>query len=207
MAELEQRLFWRPRAKVPLADRVFQFAQGALALKEIEYLGATQSGTLPQRIGGLIEHILGGLERACGLCPRGLSVPERVKAVRRACLDCLEEAEGKPDRRAEVEGHLDDVFLVVQLFSYPGDYVAERPTVERLAETVDKFEEDVLGRPMARPRGVRTAVFQVGEPVDVSRFAAGPAAARRAARPLTDALERAVQGLLDEINLSPSRSA
>jgi Acyltransferase len=200
MAELERHLFWRPRAKYPLADRVFQFAQGALALKEIEYLGATQPGPLPRRIAGLTEHILGGLERAYGLCPRGPSVPERVKAVRRACLDRLEDAEGRPAERAEVETHLDDMFLVVQLFSYPGDYVAERPTMERLAETVDKFEEDVLGYPMARPRGVRTAVFQVGEPIDVGRFAGGPAAARRAAGPLTDALERAVQGLLDEMN-------
>src|SRR5262245_10346202 len=200
LAELEQRLFWRPQPKRPLADRVLRFAEGALALKEIEYLGATQPGPLPERITGLIEHVLGGVERVYGLRCRGDSIPERVKAVRRACLDRLERFAGQPERHAEVRGHLDDVFLVVQLFSYPGDYVAERPTIERLAETVDKFEEDVLGYAMARPRGERSAVFQVGEPIEVDQFANGSAQPRRAARPLTDAMERSVQVLLDEIN-------
>jgi hypothetical protein len=86
------------------------------------------------------------------------------------------------------------------LFSYPGDYVAERPTIERLAETVDKLEEDGLGFHMARGRGKRTAVFQVGEPIDVAKFAAGSATSRKAARPLTDAMEKSVQSMLDEIN-------
>jgi Acyltransferase len=200
LAELEQRLFWRPQPKRSLADRVLRFAEGALALKEIEHLGATQTGRLPERIAGLIGHILGGLERAYGLKARGDSVPERIKAVRRACLDRLGQIQGQAEQQAEVHQHLDDVFLVVQLFSYPGDYVAERPTIERLAETVDKFEEDVLGYPMARPRGQRSAVFQAGEPIDVGRFADGSTQPRRAARPLTDAMERSVQGLLDEIN-------
>ena len=200
MAELEQRLYLRTLPGRPLAERILRFAQAALALKEIEYLGETQPGPLPRRIAALIEHILGGLERAYGLAPRGQTVPERVKGVRRACLDRLEQDRGQAEREAEVGAHLDDVFLVVQLFSYPGDYVTERPTVERLAETVDKFEEDVLGYHMARGRGERSAVFQVGEPIDVGQFAAGAAQPRRAAGPLTEALERSVQAMLDELN-------
>lgn len=198
MTELEQRLYWRPQTKRPLSERLYQFAQGALALREIEYLGSTQSGDLPQRIAGLSEFILGNLERNYGVSPQRQSVPERVKGVRRACLDRLESAEGPA--KAEVHAHLDDVFLVVQLFSYPGDYVAERPTIERLAETVDKLEEDGLGYHMARGRGQRSAIFQVGEPIEVAKFAAGATQSRKAARPLTDAIEQAVQGMLDEIN-------
>jgi 1-acyl-sn-glycerol-3-phosphate acyltransferase len=196
MTDLERRLFLRPDPKQPLTDRIARFAQAALALKEIEYLGATQPGALRPRIAGLIEHVLGGLEKTYGLGPRGQSVPERVKAVRRACLDRHE----KDPAAAECQAHLDDVFLAVQLFSYPGDYVTERPTIERLAETIDKFEEDVMGHPMARERGERSAVFQVGEPIDVARFAAGATQPRRAAGPLTDAMEKAVQGLLDDLN-------
>ena len=151
-----------------------------------------------ERIAHLSGHVLGGVEQAYGLNPRGQTIPERVKAARRACLDRLTPAEGPGDPACAA--HLDDLFLVVQLFSYPGNYVAERPTIERLAETVDKLEEDGLGYHMARARGERTAVFQVGEPIDVAGFAAGAAQPRKAARPLTDALERAVQGMLDEIN-------
>jgi 1-acyl-sn-glycerol-3-phosphate acyltransferase len=200
MAELERRLYLRPLTGRPLAERVYRFAQAALALKEIEHLGGTQPGQLPQRIAALTEHVLGGLERTYGLAPRGQTVPERVKAVRRACLDRLEQVRGQAEREAEVAAHLDDVFLAVQLFSYPGDYIAERPSVERLAETVDKFEEDVLGYHMARARGERSAVFQVGEPIDVGQFVTGSAQPRKAAGPLTDALERSVQAMLDEIN-------
>jgi 1-acyl-sn-glycerol-3-phosphate acyltransferase len=198
MSELERRLYWRPQTDRPLAERVLRFAEGVLALKEIEYLGATRTGSLHDRIAHLSGHILGGVEAGCGLNPRGQSIPERVKAARRACLDRWAPADGPGDPACAA--HLDDLFLVVQLFSYPGDYLAEKPTVERLAETVDKLEEDALGYHMARARGERTAVFQVGEPIDVAGFAAGAAQPRKAARPLTDALERAVQGMLDEIN-------
>jgi hypothetical protein len=200
MAELERRLYWRLRPDRPAEERIYRFAQGALALKEIEYLGAMQPGSLPERIAALIEHVLSKPERAYGLTADGRPIPERVKAVRRACLERLDQVRGQADREAEVADHLDDVFRVVQLFSYPGDYVAERPTIERLAETIDKFEEDVLGYPMARRRGERSAVFQVGEPIDVSRFAAGCVQPRRATGPLTDALERSVQAMLDELN-------
>ena len=198
MDELERRLYWRPQTGRPLAERVLRFAEGILALKEIEYLGATRAGSLHERIAHLSGHILGGVEQAYGLNPRGQSVPERVKAARRACLDKLSPPDGPGDPACAA--HLDDLFLVVQLFSYPGDYLAERPTVERLAETVDKLEEDGLGYHMARARGERTAVFQVGEPMNVTGFAAGTRHPRKAARPLTDAMERAVQGMLDEIN-------
>ena len=200
MAELEQRLYWPPQINRPLAERVYRFGQGVLALKEIEHLGEPQPGPLPKRLEGLSEHVLGGLERVYGLTANGHTLPERVKCVRRACLERLEQVRGQADRESEVAIQLDDVFLVVQLFSYPGDYIAEQPTIERLAETVDKFEEDVLGYPMARGRGERRAVFQVGEPVDVGRFAAGTGKPRRAAGPLTNALERSVQALIDELN-------
>ena len=86
------------------------------------------------------------------------------------------------------------MFLVVQLFSYPGDYVAQQPTVERLAETLDKFEEDILRVKTAGIRGARTATITFGEPIPV---AAGRTE-KRAAAMLTNTLEQRVQGLLDQ---------
>ena len=61
------------------------------------------------------------------------------------------------------------MFLVVQLYSYPGDYVAESPTIERVAETLDKFEEDVLNRFSATVRGSRRSRVAFGEPILVTR--------------------------------------
>ena len=88
---------------------------------------------------------------------------------------------------------MEDVFLVVQLFSYPGNYVAEQPSIERIAETLDKFEEDVLGVKTASIRGTRKATVTFGEPIRVNddrRKEAVPA--------LTNRLEECVQSLLDE---------
>jgi hypothetical protein len=200
MSELERSIHWRPRTGQPLADRIYHFAEAAVALKELEYIGSTQPGSLPDRVRGLIEHVLGGMERSHGLGSRDQTIPERVKNVRRACLEKLESANGDPTIVAGLDAQLADLFFVVQLFSYPGDYVAERPTIERLAETIDKFEEDVLGHRTARIRGARRAIVQFGEPIDVRRFAEGAAQPRKAAGPLTETLENAVQSLLDRIN-------
>ena len=61
---------------------------------------------------------------------------------------------------------MDDLFFVMQLYSYPGDYLADNPTIERLAETLDKFEEDVLGaRHPFTVRGRRTVSIRFGKPL------------------------------------------
>ena len=88
-----------------------------------------------------------------------------------------------------LEEDLDDLFLVVQAFSYPGDYVAESPSIERMAETLDKFEEDLLGHSTATIRGTRRATLTFGQPI----------AAERPQSPakLTATLETQVQALLD----------
>lgn len=242
MDKLEERILWRPRRDLPLRDRIYRFADGLLAIKEIEYLGAASSGGLPQRIETLADTIMRQLEarydiraaqtdKADGRDPECPTLPERVKDVRRAALDRLdriesgaakeddrdapmsnEEASDKVDA-AEAEAiarDLDDVFLVVQLFSYPGDYLEQPPSIERLAETLDKFEEDVLSAPTATVRAARRAVVAFGEPVVIpgGRKAAGggsgpgdrPGAKRKlSAAQLTHRLEQDVQRLLDSI--------
>ena len=59
---------------------------------------------------------------------------------------------GELPRRVEARRDLEDLFLVIQIFSYPGDYVRLNPTVERVAETLMKCEEDILGVDQAPPR-------------------------------------------------------
>lgn len=96
----------------------------------------------------------------------------------------------------------EDEYLVVQLFSYPGDYVAQRPSIERLAETLTKFEGDVLGAPAAMALGLRRATLVFGEPVPV---AVGDRK-KGAAAELTRTLEARVQSLLDGIQAPAGRS-
>jgi 1-acyl-sn-glycerol-3-phosphate acyltransferase len=192
MENLERAIHWRPRPDLSLAVRIYHFAEGALALKEIEFLGRTGSGPLPQRISDLMDFILNFLEVRHGVKAVGMTVPERVKALRQQIIKRIAELPADDPVRRQGEEDLEDVFLVVQLFSYPGDYVAPQPTIERLAETLDKFEEDILHARTAGIRGARTATITFGEPIPVD---AGRVE-KRAAATLTETLERRVQSLL-----------
>ena len=100
--------------------------------------------------------------------------------------------EEDPARQALYED-LDDLFLVVQAYSYPGNYVSEQPSVERIAETLDKFEEDVLGVTTATIRGTRRVTVTFGEPIAVEPR--GPNKMTTAA--LTEILETRVQEMLN----------
>jgi 1-acyl-sn-glycerol-3-phosphate acyltransferase len=200
MERLERRLLLRPQVDRPLADRVYRFAEAVLSLKELEYLGHPQAGTLPERIARMEEGILAPLEKRYGLAASGGTVPERIKEVRRHIIKRQEQAELTDADRKPLADDMEDVFGVVQLFSYPGNYVAERPSVERLAETLDKFEEDVLGEELPAIRGTRRVVVSFGEPVEVPR----QRGRKDAVAYWTDDLENRVQALLDGLNAEQS---
>ena len=196
MDQLEHKIFWRPKRDVSLPERIVTFADAILTLKEKEWLGEPGRGSLVERTDQLAHHVLHQLELQEDLQPGERTIPERVKELRSKLLSRLKEtAESETEQRASINDALDDVFFVVQLFSYPGDYLAE-PSVERLAETLDKFEEDVLGKYSATVRGPRKSIVRFGEPIPVEA-----ARNRRvAAAEMTHELEQRVQQLIVEIN-------
>jgi hypothetical protein len=103
-------------------------------------------------------------------------------------------AEGLTKQDKELLDHdLEDLFLVVQSFSYPGDYVVAKPTIERMAETIDKFEEDVLRRPTASIHAKRKVEVRFGEPIKVS----SDRKARGQAAELSTQVENSVQSMLE----------
>ncbi len=193
MDRLERAVHWRPRPELTLPERIYRLAEALLALKELEFLDHTGSGTLRERIDKLIEVILSRLDRRYEVDSSESTVPERVKTLRHKTIEHLE---GLPegDARRELCGKdLDDLFTVVQAFSYPGDYVSQKPSIERIAETLDKFEEDVLGASTATIRGRRKATVSFGEPIVVE-----PDRGKKvAAAALTRLLEERVQAMLD----------
>ncbi len=194
MTRIEQHLYWRPRPETPLHERVYRVAEGLLALKELEYMPGLGSGPLSKRLSALSEHILAGLEkRRLGKTGRG-TVAERVKTLRQDVLNAL------PDTAPSAGDHadLDALHLVTQLSSYPGDYLAKEPSIERVAETIDKLEEDALGAVNAGARMPRRAVVSFGEPLDLVEAARGESG-RSAAAPITARIEQTLQTLLDSI--------
>lgn len=199
MDELETRLLWRPRPDLPLLDRIYRFATGLMALKEVEHLGAPLRGPLNRRLVELADRMLTTLESQHSVPAKNHGVPERVKELRHCIIQKLQAADLSAADREPLCRAMDELFFVVQLFSYPGDYVAANPTIERLAETIDKFEEDVLDAPLPSVKGDRHVHIKLGDPVEVPKVRGGDDAVNQ----LTRELEGRVQGLLDTIQGSP----
>lgn len=200
MGDLEEAILWRRQTERPLSERIYRFAEALLAVKEVEYLQAAKTGPIPERIRALGDHILKRVEERHGLPSGSSSIPERVKSLRRTIIEKLGGGETPPvaapvsaDVAQALQDDLEDLFLVVQSFSYPGDYVTQKPTIERMAETLDKFEEDVLRRPTASIRGDRRAIVQFGDPVEVS----SDRKAKHLAAVLSQQVEERVQAMLD----------
>ena len=194
MQRLEQQIHWRPKVDLSLPERIYAFAQAAMSLKEMEFLGHACRGTLPERTNALACHILAGMEEKHQIDGDGATIPERVKELRRRAIDALEGVNETDAAYQPIHDELDDLFLVVQLFSYPGDYVAAKPSLERMAETLDKFEEDVLHVYSATIRGHRKVTVRFGQPIPVE----GGRREKGAAAKLTENLESAIQEMLDE---------
>jgi 1-acyl-sn-glycerol-3-phosphate acyltransferase len=200
MTRLEDRLLLRPCPELPLPERVYRFGGAVLSLKELEYLGGSRTGPLPERIGHLAGHLVAALEKAHGVTPKTTQLPERVKELRRQIIQKQERDDLPEDERGRLEREMEDLFFIIQLLSYPGNYVAQRPTVERLAETLDKFEEDVFRVAQPGVRGARRVAVRFGEPIEVAKGREGRDAVAR----LTDQLEGKVQELLDQLGAAPS---
>jgi 1-acyl-sn-glycerol-3-phosphate acyltransferase len=204
MDVLESRFTWWDPGGRSLVERLYRYAEGMLALKEIEYLDEPQAGTLKERIARLRCFILEEMEdRRLGR-RSDEPVPFRVKDLRRACLKALSERTISGEQRRALRRDLNSLFVAIQLFSYPGDYIRESPTVERLAEILTKFEQDALGVTYPAPRGHRRAIIRLGEPIDVRTYLQpGGKRSRDASASLTDELEARIQGLMD--TLGPGR--
>jgi hypothetical protein len=200
MSRLEESVHWRPRTDQPLAERIYRFAECALALKEYEHLGQPQIGTVRERALGLSDRLLARLEAKHGVPNKGGIIPERVKEVRRGVIKAIEQDGATPESVQKLAADMEDLFLAVQLFSYPGDYVSEQPSIERIAETLDKFEEDVLKADYPGVRGTRKAMLRFGEPIPVPK----ERTAEVTVESWTDLVESRVQELLDQINTARS---
>ncbi len=142
MTRLEEAIHWRARPELPLPERIYRFAEGMLVLKELEHLGQPQAGPVKGRAQTLTEAVLSRLEARHKVPNKGGIIPERVKEVRRAVIKAMEQ-DGQPqtpsagtksgpgpmsdERKQQLAADMEDLFFIIQMFSYPGDYVASAP--------------------------------------------------------------------------------
>lgn len=166
LAEIERRLSWQPQVELPLVPRVVKLGEALLGVKEMEYFGASQAGLIADRLPKLLEAVLRPLEEYYKLAQPGADVMERIKRIRTIIVDQL--IEGKLPK-PEVERrwrHLADAYFGQQLACYPTNYLVGTPTVERILETVERYEEDLTD--IARIHRPLRVVGQLGDPIEVT---------------------------------------
>jgi 1-acyl-sn-glycerol-3-phosphate acyltransferase len=141
--DIETRLSWPKHDGTPTTDRIMKVGKAMLTLKEIDYFGDPQPGTIAARLEQLIDRILLPLEAEWTGGRRPSAVAERAKALRMAIVPDLTAGELPETERTRRWKQLADIYLAQQLALYPPDYIAGDPTPERILETVERFEEDL----------------------------------------------------------------
>ncbi len=194
LSRIESRLSWRPQRDLGLLARIEKLGRALLSLKEIEYFGCVRGGTLAERLNGLIDRLLNPLEEEwLGAAQSGPTVP-RVKALRIKILpDMIDGQVDQAERQRRWE-QLEDVYLAQQLAFYPHDYLEEYASVDRILETIERFEEDLTDK--ASVHGSLKAIVDVGEAIEVS------ARRNRSSEvdPLMLRIEENLQGMLDTLS-------
>jgi 1-acyl-sn-glycerol-3-phosphate acyltransferase len=162
---IETRLGWQPQRDLKLLPRVKKLGDALLAVKEVEYFGHAQPGSVGERLPRLIDRALGPLEEEYRVKPEPVTI-ERVKRLRTAIVPALVTGElPEPERRRRWR-QLADCYFAQQLACYPVGYLDGTPTVERILETVERYEEDLTD--VARVHRPLRVVIQVGEALEVS---------------------------------------
>ncbi len=162
--DIEAHFRW-PKTKLPLLKRIAKIGRHLLSIKEMENLGYVQKGEISSRVHQLKECLLLELEnRWLSSKPRSCFM-SRINSLRGVILKrILREGNNK---KALQNGQLalEKIDLAARLSNYPYRYLRDNPTVEKMTETVECLEEDVLHR--VRTHGRWKAKVQVGETIEV----------------------------------------
>ncbi|MEM1109733.1 MAG: lysophospholipid acyltransferase family protein [Planctomycetota bacterium] len=144
-------------------------------------------------------NVLDRLEAKLEITPKPKDSPlDRVRAARRL----IHEVRIDPDRavdHAAAATWADEAMLAYRIASYPMGYAAEKPSIDRIGETVEKLEEDLLTR-MPPPMANRHASVHFNAPFDVGDLLAEHPKLRGAVAAFTSQTESAVQAGLDHLN-------
>jgi 1-acyl-sn-glycerol-3-phosphate acyltransferase len=186
---IERRIGWFPHSRTNLVERIRHLAEALLSVKEVEYFGTAQPGSRAERLPRLIDRVLGPLEDRYLGGHREATTVARVKRLRAAILPALVNNEGTAEEQATRWRHLDDCAFAKLLDCYPRGYLDGELTVERILETVERFDEDTTDEArIHRPMHCR---LDIGDALPVT--ADRP---RGEADPLTAQLEERLKAML-----------
>jgi hypothetical protein len=163
---LEKELSWRPQHHRPIVERIEMVGQALLALKEIEFLGATTTGNIFERAEKLVQDILNRLEDAWEVKDRSGSPTMRVRRLRTTIVPDMMAGRVTAEERERRWRDLAAAYYAQNISHYPRDYILrEKNLPERVVETVERLQEDFTDHtPVHQPF---RAIIQVGEAIPV----------------------------------------
>jgi 1-acyl-sn-glycerol-3-phosphate acyltransferase len=195
LGRLEEYIGWQPQSDLEFVPRIEKLGSALLALKEIEYLGQPQSGTLDELLEGLVQTLVAASEKYHLSREFDGHVMDRIRRVRHHLARRLVEKHDDAEALQRVRQDLDTLLLCENLNAQSLGYLRELPGPERLSETVQRIEETVYDA-AEEPVGDLGVVVEVCPALDVRSFSE---ASRSAADPLMRALSGALQGRLDRL--------
>ena len=162
---IEERLGWQTPIDRSLLQRTIRLAEGLLSLKEVEHIGETKCGELPERRDHLISHLLTQAERRLAIQPQDEEVRARVRTIRSDVVTRFFTTED-PAEQARLRYDVAAAELAQELMSYPDCYLqGEQVTDTRIIETIQRMQESLFGR--ADTSIPLRAVIQCDEPIVV----------------------------------------
>ena len=167
LSDIEKKLTWRPTPDMPLTQRIQRVGNALLTLKEMQY-AAEVSGekSLRERQNHIVDHLLNPLEIEWLGSPQEGGVAKRIKALRMKIFPDMSRNELDEAECQRRWHQLEDTYLAQQIDCYPENYLGTSPTVDRLLETVEKFEEDLTDA--ARIHGKHKVIIDVCDAIEVS---------------------------------------
>jgi hypothetical protein len=189
LTDIEKQLTWKPAPHVPLIDRIVKVGNAMLTLKELEHNAQSPPGaTLKSRQNAMVDCLLHPLEHEWRGGPQSGGIQTRVKGLRMKIFPDMSRNEVDETERARRWEQLGQTYLAQQIDCYPERYITEYPSVDRVLETIEKFEEDLNNK--CRIHGEIKVVIDVGEAIEVT--------GKRDRSATTDPLMATIQQRLEE---------
>jgi 1-acyl-sn-glycerol-3-phosphate acyltransferase len=209
-AGLEVTLFGERRAG-PLYDRTYAIGVELLNRREQEWgLHPDPAWRVYDRLHHVQKFLLESLERRHVGRVRDEFPFDRARRLILHLLEELEALGARPDlsdverkaRAADLRRDLLRAEAAARSVSFADDYLINRPTPERMAETLTKLEREIRGE-VALPKVKRSAVITVGDPIDVRRYLAeydARGTRKETILRLTIDLQTSIQTMIDAAN-------
>ncbi|XZE20518.1 1-acyl-sn-glycerol-3-phosphate acyltransferase [Pirellulaceae bacterium SH449] len=192
---LETRLSWMKDDSRTTLQRIHRIILAMLCLKEVEYFGSAQSGTIVERQQRLVDHLLNPLEEKwLGKPNPNDSLIPRIKALRMKIVPELTTGELLESERDSRWQQLSKIYLAQQIASYPAEYLVSPTTDTRILETIERLEEDLTDK--AGVHGPLEAIIEIDRAIEVP----ADRAPKGEEDPIMRELRERLQSMLDRLS-------